>query len=468
MKYPDISWEQGLFLQPHHLQQQQRAWAEQLTEHQQLTDALGYGLRSLTVNRDALQVNRLEFTHVTGRMRGGTIFVDQSFSLDLDQSLAGQSLGLGEKTDVYLCLLGESNEDCSRFRTKELEVADLFNQGDRQTLKVMEPVLQLRAIPHGVAHVDSLAGFEKLPLLRLQRKVGGGWEIDHDYAPPVLRIRAWDELKQLVEGVYHDLKVRCEELAEKAKNQTFEFSNGSDLEKLLLLSEINKAIAELVVWTGAESYHPQAAYASLVRIVGSLSIFRKADRRIKSIKDYNHEDMLPQFRWAKQEIKNLLFEVKDVQLRSARFVRWSHGMKAHIKNPEWISGPYDWYLSVMPSGMMPAPSGRDITTILFHRDVQFILHTGSEVERLFEKRTDGVRLEALRPPYPVGLPNGRYYFKIVKDPIRNIVQDELNLAMLVRKSALRGSETKEDDQLLRLRVGDKICNLKFELFFIPE
>ena len=72
--YSKVAWKEGLFLQPHHLQQSDR-YVEKLIEARvRHVSPYPWGIEEMRVNRDRLQQGRIELASVAGIFPDGTPF----------------------------------------------------------------------------------------------------------------------------------------------------------------------------------------------------------------------------------------------------------------------------------------------------------------------------------------------------------------------------------------------------------
>ena len=92
-----------------------------------------------------------------------------------------------------------------------------------------------------------------------------------------------------------------------------------DLDRLFMLSELNKAYATLGVLAFARGVHPLVAYAELCRVVGQLSIFG-SERRPPAIPRYDHDDLAGIFYWVKRQVELLLAAIRDYEYEQRFFV----------------------------------------------------------------------------------------------------------------------------------------------------
>ena len=72
--YSKVAWKEGLFLQPHHLQQNDRYVEKLLEARTRHVSPYPWGIEEMRVNRDRLQQGRIELATVSGIFPDGTPF----------------------------------------------------------------------------------------------------------------------------------------------------------------------------------------------------------------------------------------------------------------------------------------------------------------------------------------------------------------------------------------------------------
>lgn len=68
-----VLWQDGMFMWPHHMQQEDRCHAERLRLSHRWNLHHNWGLRELEWDADAFESGRLEIVRLQARMRDGTV-----------------------------------------------------------------------------------------------------------------------------------------------------------------------------------------------------------------------------------------------------------------------------------------------------------------------------------------------------------------------------------------------------------
>src|SRR5262245_2959167 len=149
-----VCWQDGMFMWPHHMQQEDRCQTERLALSHRWNVHHNWGLRHIEWDPVAFQSGRLEITRLQARMRDGTLIdvpaEGRLPSLDLAEVLASR-----ERVTVYAALAqlhdkganssradaaagsqpnGTASTAKTRYLTEKFEIADENDGADLQTL----------------------------------------------------------------------------------------------------------------------------------------------------------------------------------------------------------------------------------------------------------------------------------------------------------------------------------------------
>ena len=278
-----------MFLRPHHFQAADRYWSEVWQTGEQWDHQYNYGIRKLELSDEAIANYQLQVNACHARMRDGTLISidpgEELDRLDLKEAFAKESV-----VRVFLAVpklkLGSVNVGPATDPGKARYVATVQAIQD-ESLGGNDQEVQLRSLSvRLLLWTQDLAGYETLPIAQIQR--AGEREavplVDADYFPPMLACDAWPPLgRDVVRAIYDLIGKKIEVLSEQVTNRsiTLVSQEPGDLDRLLMLSELNVAYCTLGVMAFAPGVHPLPAYIELCRIVGRLSIFAAERRRRK-------------------------------------------------------------------------------------------------------------------------------------------------------------------------------------------
>jgi type VI secretion system protein ImpJ len=322
-----VVWTEGLFLQPQHLQQQER-YVERLVR----TSTAGlrpfaWGLTGLELDTDLLSLGKFALRSGAGILPDGTPFsvpgdVDHPRPLDLPEN--------ARNAVVYLVLPvrqpggvetapPELVETVARFATAEHEAVDT-NAGYQGTATVPVGKLRLRYALEGEARAGFTAvGLAKIVEVRADRSA----VLDDGYIPPALVCQASPVLAGFVSQLQGLLHHRAEALAGRVSETATR--GAAEIADYLLLQLCNRCeplITHLAATAG--QLHPETLYGVMVSLAGELATFTETRKRPPAFPAYKHDDLQATFRPVIAAIRQALSAVLEqtavpIPLQERRF-----------------------------------------------------------------------------------------------------------------------------------------------------
>jgi type VI secretion system protein ImpJ len=466
-----VCWQEGMFLQPHHLQAAER----HLTHEQRLGSRWdlhhNWGLRSIEVREDALANHRLVIRRLEARLKDGTQVVlrpdDGALpALDLKAVLDREPV-----VKVFLALpvlrLGranvcDENGDEGRYLLDTQELEDENSGVNQQPVQFRR--LNLRLL---VAAKDEHPGYEVLPIARIVRSddADAPPRLDPAYIPPVLACDAWEVLRvEILQNIYERIGMKSQLLANLVQTRGISFESHVNGDALMIgqLRALNEAYALLGTLVFTRGIHPLQAYLELCRLVGQLAIFSR-DRRPPALPPYDHDDLGRCFYAVKQHLDNLLDLVYEPEYKMRPF----EGMGLRVQVPleaAWLESAWQMYISVKSS--LPVKECVDLVT----RSGQLDMKVGSSdrVEAIFSQGSTGLRFTYVPQP-PAALPAvpGQIYFQILRDTQPEewrYVQQSLILALRLNERHIEGNI--QGERTLVVRINGQLTKLAFTLYVV--
>jgi type VI secretion system protein ImpJ len=474
MKNLPVHWSEGMFLRPHHFQAADRFWTESLAVSQRWDCHYNYGVRQIDISPEAVANYQVEVRSCQARMPDGTLIVIEP-NQGLDRVDLRKALSSQQRVRVYLAVprikLGGRNvaqpgvDGKPRYFEVLHALQDESQGGNDQELGLRD--LNVRVMLEG----EETEGYELLPIAQVQRagETDPVPQLDGDYFPPMLAIDAWAPLgAELVRSIYDSIGKRIERRAEQIVSRGVSFGPGDpiDMTRLFMLHEMNEAYAALGVLAFASGVHPIAAYAELCRIVGQLSIFDQATRRVPlDIPRYDHDDLARIFRYVKQKIDLLLDAVPEDRYEQRFFEGFGKGMRCRL-DPKWLGSDWEWYVGVSYSGDI---SEAEVRSMLSPGYLDWKLGSERQVDDLFEFGLEGLHLIPQdRTPRP--LPERRWiYYQVTRgNAAFRDVMDHESLAMRLKEGLILNYATLKGERKLRIRFENKQTELQFALFAVQK
>lgn len=485
MRNQPVHWSEGMFLRPHHFQAADRYWTELLETGEEWDHQYYYGIRSIEFSKEALANHQFQIHALSARMKDGTIVslqqgqepdrkeLKSSFTA-LEDAMVDLTEAFGQESlvRVYLGIpklqLGSQNVGQTeqgnkpRFLPQDLELQDESTGGNDQQVQLKRLNVRL------LLSTEDLSGYELLPLLQIERagEREANPRVDDEYFPPVLACDAWPPLgRDIVRAIYDIIGKKIEVLAEQVMNRgiSLQSQEPGDLDRIMMLHQLNIASSTLAVLAFAPGVHPFVAYYELCRIVGQLSLF-DTTRRLPDIPRYDHDDLATIFRYIKAQIERLIDIVRDYEYEQRFFVGVGLGMQVTLK-AKWFNSDWQWYVGVHKGEL----SSDECQAVLSSGQLDWKLGSSRQVEILFQHRAEGLALSPVRQT-PRALPVNRdwIYYQVSRgNSAWKDVQETQTLAMRLKDSLIVNRDKLQGQQKLVVLAGGRQVPLQFALFAVP-
>ncbi len=303
--HESISWTEGVFLRPQHFQQEQQERAAARASDRSLALPYAWGIHSLELDEAALEQFSFSVSKLQAILPGGAEIDlpgnSRAEALDLTPAIRS---GAGTIT-LYAaaaplregeCNLAEAGSypEARRYAPSLREHADLNAGGNGRP--VMHRSLRLLL----ATDADSLPGYEKMPIARLEvrRDSSGRPSLlpDREFCAPALSLAGAPELgKRLGALAIHLEKIGMNMLATlRHADMQIPEKQHIRLERMVKAGILRAALAELQQLSSLPSATPFAAYSLLCRLAMQLAGFRPLeDHPLPAT--YEHLDCMPGF-----------------------------------------------------------------------------------------------------------------------------------------------------------------------------
>ncbi|HXJ84302.1 MAG TPA: type VI secretion system baseplate subunit TssK [Candidatus Methylomirabilis sp.] len=293
-----VIWSEGTFLQPQHLQQQDRYLESYIELRTRALRPYAWGFLELTIDESLLELGKLAVRSARGVLPDGTPFDCPARDplpppLDVPATLRDSLVTLAlpvRRPGVDEADLGTSPSDSlARYTAGELEVKDSNASFDRTAL-IQIGRLRLQVLKES----DVSAAYVGLGVARVvERQADNRVALDRRYVPPMLDAGADTSLSSIVRDVHGLLHQRGDALAAR---QTQPGSVGTaELAEFLWIKTINRyepLFAHLAVTV---PLHPERLYAVCLELAGELSTYTQESRRPVPYPVYRHDDLAGSF-----------------------------------------------------------------------------------------------------------------------------------------------------------------------------
>ena len=301
-----VAWKEGLFLQPHHLQQADRNVRHLLDARLRHLSPYPWGVAEMSLDRDLAQQGKIGLRRVAGIMPDGTPFDAPDTGplptpVPCPEDAAGLSvwLTLPEGAPNGREVGPEGEGTVTRYALSTETVADDASASrSEQVLEIAVPRLELavRKTPR--------PGYQCLRLAAITEVRDGVVSFDDTLPPPALVLGAHPVLLGYLSRVVGWIEAKLETLSRYAADPSA--GGGMQAADYLMLMTLNREVGVLRHLAGLHAVHPEHLFERLVGLAGELTTFDNADRLAPAYAAYDHHDPKAGFGPVVRDIQRLL------------------------------------------------------------------------------------------------------------------------------------------------------------------
>lgn len=289
--YSKVVWSEGLFLRPHHLQQNDRYHEHFVDARTRHVTPYPWGFSAIEIDRDLAQQSKFSVKRAAGIMPDG-----MPFDIPADSPLP-TPIEVPENAGRQLLWLTMpiATPNTREVDERDAESASRFtNAGER----LIDSTSALRSEEEiDVAHPrlafelrkTAKPGFNCIPIARVIEVRDKAIIFDEKFVPPVLVLGAHPTIDGWLDRVIGWIENKLEELARYAADPTA--GGGLQSADYLILQLLNRHITVLQHFDRSRYVHPERFYEELLRLVGELATFASKERRARLYPAYDHNDL---------------------------------------------------------------------------------------------------------------------------------------------------------------------------------
>ncbi|MBS0304386.1 MAG: type VI secretion system baseplate subunit TssK [Proteobacteria bacterium] len=327
-----VIWSQGMFLQPHHFQQQQRYVDHFVDARVRAFAPYGWGFGNLVLDEAQLATGRVALARASGVLPDGAVF-----SMP-DADALPPPLEIGpDVRDELVCLaaprersgstevdFGDGVADpLARFAVVEHDLRDQSHAADDP-----EPVqlgaLKLRLLRQR----DATDAFASLGVVRVvERRADGQVVLERAYIAPQTRIDASGQLATVAALLQGLVQQRAKALAAGMGQLGHGVSEVADF---MMLQLLNRCAPLLRQCAGAPSVHPWSFHRLCVQLAGELATFARADRVAAEYPIYRHDELQDSFAPVIQDLRDALSAVIQRHAVQIELVDRGHAVRTAV------------------------------------------------------------------------------------------------------------------------------------------
>ena len=308
-----VIWSQGMFLQPHHFQQEARHVEHLIDLRVRAAGPHAWGFFELVLDEGLLALGRVGIVRASGVLPDGTPFMIPTVDavpvpLQLQPDVKGEIVYLAApvaRAGVTEIDFGDaSTHELCRFRATNEELRDHTNAGDEP-----EPI-QTGALNLSLVRArDATDAYALLGVARVvERRADNQVVLDRGYIAPQTRIEATAQLSATASLLHGLIQQRARLLASRMGQLGHGVSEVADF---LMLQTLNRAEPVFRQHAGAPHVHPSEFHLACLQLAGELSTFASEARHAPEFPLYRHVDLNATFAPVVDALRRMLSVVLE-------------------------------------------------------------------------------------------------------------------------------------------------------------
>jgi len=390
--YNKVAWTEGLFLRPHHFQQNDRYHEHLLESRVRHATPYPWGFSYLEIDRDLAQQSKFALRRAAGIMPDGT-----PFDIPADSPLP-PPIVVPETASQQVAWLSipVAAANTREIDDRETESAARFITGS-ETFIDSSSVLRIEeeidiAYPRLGYELRKTAkpGYIGLGVVRILEVRDKQIVFDEKYVPPILTCNSHPVVDGWIDRVVGWIDNKLEELARYAADPTA--GGGLQSVDYFVLQLLNRHIAVLKHYRSSGYLHPERLFDEFLRLVGELATFATPERRARDYPAYNHDDLENVFGPVMRDLQDFL---------SARLGRRAIRLEiVERATNAFVSTIRDRTLFRNATFVLEVAARRPLTEIQLQFPQQFKVGPNTKMNEIVHAHLPGVPLVHLPTPPP--------------------------------------------------------------------
>lgn len=324
-----VAWSQGMFLQPHHFQQEGRYFERALDAARMAVSPNAWGFARLEIDESALAIGRIAISSASGILPDGTPFsfpmhermpAPLEIPADLGNELVYLGAPIARQAGVEFDYGDAADPALARFQIDTIDVRDQSSVSS-ETAAIQVARLNLRLL-RGKDATDAYAviGVARVKERRSDLQV----VLDHDFIPAQLSIGATRHLAGEATWLRGMLGQRAESIA----GRLGQLSHGvSELADFLQLQTLNRYEPLFAQFAQLARHHPQPFYEACLQMAGDLAtLLDDRRRRPPAFPPYRHDDLSATFAPVFTDLRRLLSNTVQSNVEPIKLIERRQGV----------------------------------------------------------------------------------------------------------------------------------------------
>jgi type VI secretion system protein ImpJ len=307
-----VIWTRGTFLNPQHLQIQDRFLESALDFHLQSLHFRAWGFQSLQIDHAQLASGLFAVSQASGIMADGMLFEipapdaappprPVATHFDPDQDTLDVYLAIPSYRDGGLNIAAQQRDTDARYRAAVEMVRD-ENTGQNE-----KPVVVARKNFRLLFEGENRDGFSTLRIATIVKDASNQYRVQAGFVPPTIEFRASDYLNSMARRIVEVLASRSTTLAalRRHKNLSLADFTAADIPAFWLLYTINSALPEFRHLFEVRGGHPEQLFHAMLSLAGALTTF-STKIHPRDFPVYDHENLGACFASLDEKLRILL------------------------------------------------------------------------------------------------------------------------------------------------------------------
>jgi type VI secretion system protein ImpJ len=328
-----VIWSQGMFLQPHHFQQEARFVEHQIDRRVRAAQPFAWGFDEIVLDEAQLALGRVALLRASGVLPDGTTFsipdgdglpAPYAVPADLQNEVVCLAVPLARPGNTEVDFGDGAGDPMSRYAVSDATVRDQVNAADDpEPIQLGAPRLKLTR----AREADD--GHARLGIVRVtERRADGQLVLDRGYIPPQTRIEASGQLSATASLLHGLVQQRARTLG----SQMGQLGQGvSEVADFMMLQLLNRSEPLLRQYAAGPSVHPWWFFTTLLQLSGELASFSE-ERHPPEYPAYRHDDLQGVFAPVLQDLRERLSATIQRHAEQIELTDRTHGVRTAVVN----------------------------------------------------------------------------------------------------------------------------------------
>jgi type VI secretion system protein ImpJ len=403
-----IAWKDGMFIYPHHFQQQDIYYDNLLKSYHTILPFYNWGILQLEIEESYLKLNKLIIRKCIGVFADGTAFsipdkndVPCTIEIPKDYNNKFIYLGLPIKDKYSLNSNPENTGKYAKYYLTEEEFNDVNSEVEDK-----KPILINKLNINLFLEENYLAPLTLIPIIKVI-DASDGVLIDPDYISPCLRVNSSNILLGYIAKIFGLLSNYV-----TSNSQFMSEENASikvnQIENLIITQTVNKFKYLFELMLKDKMLTPYLLFERIVSLIGSLSIFAKNQLSYACDIHYDHSNLFRSFEPLIKIVSLIFKELNEYAAIQITFKQEENGVYTAKLNSAQVLHDSEIIIGIE----LTSEEKKEYDNIIKSLKIASI----KEIKRLISLQVSGAGFYLINslPPY-ISYNNRTLYFKLKQE-----------------------------------------------------